>query len=181
MHGNTKDRVGHRYGKLTVVARAGSNQHGQSLWECKCDCGETAVKSVVFFNNRGQQCGKSCRLGVHVKHGATTHTSKSKEYAAWVDMKRRCFNPASPNFHRYGGRGITMCDEWVNEFAAFFAHIGPAPEGKRMSVDRIDNNGNYEPGNVRWATPAEQVKNREPYKMQPGHKRTGSKQNKSNG
>lgn len=170
------DRTGFRYGNLTVLSRAGSNRHGHPLWLCKCDCGAETTKSTVFMGNGGRQCSKSCPMGVHVKHGATTHTSKSKEYAAWVDMKRRCFNTASPNYARYGGRGITMCTEWVDDFAAFLEHIGPAPEGKRMSVDRIDNDGNYEPGNVRWATPSEQVKNRAPYKMRPGHKRARRKQ-----
>jgi hypothetical protein len=165
------DRMNKRYGNLTVVRRAGANTHGQALWECRCDCGTTTIKSVVFFNNGGGQCSKRCPLGVHVKHGQTTHTTKSKEYTAWQDMKRRCFNPDAPNYRLYGARGITVCAEWVDNFPAFFAHIGPAPEGKRMSVDRIDNDGNYEPGNVRWATPSQQLRNRRPYKMRPGLKR----------
>jgi len=154
------DRTNERHGNLTVLRKVGANKHGQSLWECKCDCGNTVTKSVVALNNGARQCTKSCPLGVHAKHGGTTHTKKSKEYSAWGDIKRRCFNENAPNYSYYGGRGITMHPDWVNDFAAFYAHIGPAPDGPRMSVDRIDNNGNYEPGNVRWATPAEQVANR---------------------
>lgn len=176
MRGRTAvDRTGNRYGKLTVIARAGSNRHGQPFWLCKCDCGAEVIKSIVFFGNGGQQCSKSCPLGVHVKHGQTTHVTKSKEYAAWSDMRRRCLNPNSQNYNRYGGRGITVCEQWVNDFEAFLNYVGKAPEGKRMSLDRIDNNGNYEPGNVKWSTPKEQVKNREPYKMSIGLKRAKRK------
>ena len=126
-----RDRTGDRYGLLTVISRAASDGK-KTQWLVKCECGAEVIKSVVFFNNGGRQCGKSCPLGVHVRHGQTTHTTKSKEYAAWVDIKRRCFNPAAPNYARYGGRGITLCAEWVDNFSAFFAHVGPAPEGKRM-------------------------------------------------
>lgn len=160
-HGRpVRDRTGNRQGHLTAVKQVGVNPHKQALWECRCDCGATVVKSVVALNNGAGQCTRRCPLGVHVKHGQTTHTTKSKEYAAWQDMKRRCFNPAAPNYARYGGRGITVCAEWVDDFPAFLAHIGPAPAGHRMSVDRINNSGNYEPSNVRWATPAEQIANR---------------------
>jgi hypothetical protein len=80
------------------------------------------------------------------------------EYRVWAAMKRRCCNPNVWNFHRYGGRGIRMCDEWRDSFAAFYAHIGQRPSAQH-SVDRIDNNGNYEPGNVRWATRQQQRAN----------------------
>lgn len=89
----------------------------------------------------------------------TTHgMTNTPEYRAWKDLKKRCNNKNIPCFHRYGGRGISVCEEWASSFMAFYDHIGPRP-GKNYSVDRIDNDGNYEPGNVRWATRKEQVEN----------------------
>lgn len=155
-----RNRIGDTYGNLVVVELVGVDKHHNALWKCKCACGNTVTKSGVALNNGAKQCTRKCKLGVHVKHGGTTHETRSKEYAAWSDMKRRCFNPNSPNYKHYGGRGISVCDEWVNDFKAFLEHIGKAPDGHRMSVDRINNEGNYEVGNVRWATPAQQTKNR---------------------
>jgi hypothetical protein len=160
--GNAYDRTGKRYGRLVVVARAGSDpKSGNSMWECECDCGNVVVKRSAFLNKGYVRCSKSCIYSPHYKHGGTTHSTRTKEYAAWSDIKRRCFNTKSPNYHRYGGRGVTMCASWVEDFEAFLTHIGPAPKGSRISVERIDNSGNYEPGNVKWATPAEQMSNRE--------------------
>lgn len=155
-----RDRTDERYGCLTAIRHVGVNAHAQALWECRCDCGSVVIKCVTAFNNGAKQCTKQCPLGVHVRHGATTHTTKTKEYAAWVSMKQRCLNPRARNYKYYGARGITVCPEWVESFDAFMSYVGYAPEGNRISIDRIDNNGNYEPGNVRWATPYQQVMNR---------------------
>lgn len=96
----------------------------------------------------------------YVKHGMY----KTPEYRAWMAAKVRCFNPNSQNFYLYGGRGISMCPEWDASFMAFYEHIGPRPSGEH-SLDRIDTNGHYEPGNVRWATRSEQQKNKRPRTM----------------
>ena len=90
-----------------------------------------------------------------VKHGEAAATA---EYQAWVDMKTRCVNPDSPSYAGYGGRGIVVCGEWLNDYAAFLAHVGRRPS-RQHSIDRIDNNRGYEPGNVRWATKREQTRN----------------------
>ena len=85
--------------------------------------------------------------------------SRTKEYEAWQCAKKRCFNPKDKFFHRYGGRGITMCEKWKNSFLIFLKDMGKAPSSKHC-LDRIDNDRNYEPGNVRWATQKEQANNR---------------------
>ena len=95
---------------------------------------------------------------IHIKHGHCQGGRRSKENAAWSAAKQRCKNPNHPEYHRYGGRGVRMCAEWLCNFAAFFAYMGTCKPG--LSLDRINNDGDYEPGNVRWATRKEQNENR---------------------
>ena len=97
--------------------------------------------------------------GHNFRHGAATAGKQTKEYLAWLSAKARCFNPKTKYYRHYGGRGITMCDEWKNDFVAFLTDMGPSPKG--MSLDRYPNqNGNYEPGNCRWATQKQQNYNK---------------------
>ncbi len=93
--------------------------------------------------------------GARLSHGMV----RSPEYSSWCAMKARCLNPNTTRFEQWGGRGIKICPQWVNSFENFYADVGPRPTPKH-SIDRIDNDGNYEPGNVRWATPKEQNNNK---------------------
>jgi hypothetical protein len=154
-----------RFGRLIVIAFAGVNQWHDSRWKCQCDCGEVAV--VVGYDlQRGhtKSCGCYQRDRTSEEsqtHGNTLGHKPSKEYRAWANMKTRCLNENQSSFRCYGGRGIKVCERWLHSFENFLADVGRAPRwGCEWSIDRINNDGNYEPGNVRWGTPEQQQKNK---------------------
>jgi len=158
----TENLVGQRFGRLVVVRRAGSRRGAQ--WECRCDCGNfTLACAGDLKKGRPRSCG--CLRGNPSSPPQTwTHlagTVCSPEYVTWQAMRTRC---ATTNNPRYGGRGIKIHPAWIDDFEAFFEHVGPRPSPDH-SLDRIDNDGNYEPGNVRWATRKEQAANRSTTKV----------------
>ncbi len=157
-----KDRVGKRYGRLTALECIGYDKRQNAVWRCSCDCGNmTKVCGSDLERPQGRgskSCGCLCKeinSRLHRIHGM----EGTKEYRAWRSMKTRCFLPNHPAYKNYGARGITVCDRWMHSFANFFVDMGLAPESGR-SLDRINNDGNYEPGNCRWATRSQQRRNR---------------------
>jgi hypothetical protein len=145
------------FGRLTVIGPA-PNIDGYTAWLCQCECGNqltTITKSLR--NGDTKSCGclqKERRIIANKTHGL----SYSSEYRIWAAMKKRCLNPNTKQFSDYGGRGIIICSEWINSFETFYADMGKRPEG--CSLDRINNEGNYEPSNCRWATRIEQCRNK---------------------
>jgi hypothetical protein len=154
--------IGKRFGRTVALIRAGVGSNGDRLWECQCDCGTKHVTSASsLIQGRMKSCG--CLRKERLASGDVNRThgqSETKEYAALYQAKKRC-QRAHKNHADYYDRGIRVCSEWSGKggFEKFIAHIGKCPSSQH-SLDRIDNDKGYEPGNVRWATAQEQVDNR---------------------
>ena len=160
--------IGKRYGRLVVVkfSHMCTKPNGRrgSKFLCQCDCGKTVVTFIQYLRS-GDTASCGCyRKEIFTVHGMSQRrdaASGDPEYRTWYGMIQRCTNPKVNNYKNYGGRGIKVCDEWRNSFQAFYDYIGPRPEPKHLySIDRINNDGDYEPGNVRWATAKEQANNK---------------------
>ncbi|MGJ7529831.1 hypothetical protein [Variovorax sp. GB1P17] len=157
------DLFGERFDRLLVMSQAVSI--GRSTrWNCHCDCGSrVVVRSNHLREGATRSCGCFARDEASVR--ASTHgMSKSPEYMAWIDMRDRCNSPADREYKNYGARGISVCQRWEASFADFYVDVGPRPS-ENHSLDRIKNGSDYEPGNVRWATAAQQVRNRRVTKL----------------
>lgn len=144
-----------RFGKWTRIQRLGKYS------ECACDCG---TSRMVLSSDLKRGASKSCGCTRHVavakaKAANTTHgQTNSPEYGVWVDMRRRCYQKHRPDYHRYGGRGITVCESWRSDFLAFYRDMGPRPA--KCTLDRRDNRGPYSPENCHWASKKIQDRNK---------------------
>jgi len=149
-----KVEIGKKYGMLTVVEDLHkSNKLKYKLYKCKCDCSNTCVKSTAdLLYLKNPNCG--CVGCSHFKH----RMKNTPEYRIWKSMKQRCLNKNNPRYSDYGGRGIKICQRWIDDFMNFYNDMGPRPD-KNYSIDRIDNDGDYCPENCRWETNQVQCQN----------------------
>lgn len=166
------DMTGQRFGRLTVIERHGT-KGGHAAWLCECTCGNTVIVDGKFLRmGATQSCGcyrKECAAERHTTHGR----SKSRLYNIYHNMLKRCFKSNNHKYKDYGGRGITVCDEWKDSFQAFYDWAMANGYSDELTLDRKNNDSNYEPSNCRWATQKEQANNRR--KRKRGYKRNGTK------
>lgn len=156
--GKAVDIAGERYGNLVAISPTAKRQGNTIVWLCRCDCGrmhEAGAASLRIGNTKSCGCLQPKTTAQrNYRHGMR----RTPMYRIWLGMKERCLNPGYKQYESYGGRGINVCARWSSDFMAFLADMGERPSPKH-SLDRIDNDKGYEPGNVRWATPAEQTRN----------------------
>lgn len=157
------DLTNQRFGRLVAVAATDMRASHRVVWRCLCDCGNEAfAQSAHLVDGRRVSCGCAKVAGTQIRkkrprHGHYVGNVASPTYSTWSGMQTRCFNKTAPAYKHYGARGITVCERW-RTFDNFLADMGAKPA--RCSIDRIDVNGNYEPGNCRWATSKEQSRNK---------------------
>lgn len=151
----TNDLIGVRFGRLEVIQISESAKSGHSKWLCKCDCGgETIVLGSNLRRGHTTSCG-CLHQEKRTKHGKSKH----RLYTIWAMMKRRCLNKKSKDYSRYGGRGISVCSEWIDNFSAFYDWAMKNGYRSDLSLDRANNDGSYNPPNCRWTTVKEQQNN----------------------
>jgi hypothetical protein len=168
------DLTGMRFGRLVVIERAG-HRGVERAWVCRCDCGtECVTVTASLRKGNTRSCGclhvEVCaELGFRrATHGHCRGRTRTPEYQAWLNMRQRCLDPKASGYQRYAGRGIRVSPHWLN-FGNFFQDMGrrPAPH---YSLDRINNDGNYEPGNCKWSTLSEQARNQRRLKPRFAHR-----------
>lgn len=159
-----RDLSGQRFGRLTAIERDKSRPKGRAYWFCRCDCGnEAIVLGARLASGNTKSCGCLKREALDMGH-IRIGVKGTPIYTVWYAMKQRCNYSKNINYHYYGGRGIRVCDEWVNDAVAFRDWADKNGWRPGLTIDRIDPNGNYEPSNCRFITIQEQQRNRRPRK-----------------
>ena len=158
------DIAGQKFGRLLVMKRVMVRGAKNVMWACRCDCGGSIVAAASNIKSGiTQSCGCFAReTAASLLRGNTSqrthHKSQTLEYNSWGSMKQRCLNPSNPKYPNYGGRGIRICNQWVNSFENFLSDMGKKPS-RFYTLHRINNDGNYEPSNCEWATSKVQGRN----------------------
>ena len=162
---NAADLTNRIFGELTALHRIKSDKSGHARWFCQCKCGnEKIALATNLVRGMTNSCGclhKQMTSKARKTHGATVENGKgTRLFQIWMGMKQRCNNPNSPKYKRYGGRGIKIADEWLKDFSSFHNWATKNGYNDHLTIDRVNNNGNYEPDNCQWITHEENTRKR---------------------